>query len=110
VSPFSKDVTNDIDVLANLTPQEQIKKIRYELVKNKFSYFGTKGTYNFKKQMSKYIRDDKLKFFHLSSKSPLEQVTTKLFFNQLIDNTDYMVNIKNDNEKQLKLIIAPDSI
>jgi len=100
--PATKDIYDDIIKVSKLTPDQHIKMIRNDLIKKH-----NKGdsNYKIKRQPTKVKKSDPLQFFHLMSKSPLEQLTTKIFFNDLIENKDYMINIRKENEKMLKKVI-----
>ena len=107
-SIYHKEISEEIIYYSNLTPQEQLNKIRYE-IKFKFSKGELESSLKLKKQQ-RSINVDKLKFFHLSAKSPIEQITTKLFKNIPLDNNDYMLSIKSNNEKQFQKLLIEDNI
>jgi len=96
------EITNDILLFSNVCPQDRIKVIRAEIIKEKYNKFNPKHNQLFKRQKSIINISNKSKFHHVQAKHSLEQITPKLVFIQMDNINDYLVRIKKDNEINMK--------
>ncbi len=100
------EIANDIQLFSNICPQDRIKLIRADIIKEKYGEYNPKHNQLFKRKKSIIYFNNKSKFYHIQAKYPLEQITPKLVFTQMVNINDYLASIRKDNEINFKKMLS----